>query len=72
MFDFHSHILPGIDDGSKDAETSVNMIAEEIRQGVSGIALTPHFYADTDDPETFLEKRARAFDELREATKAIT
>lgn len=48
------------------------MIAEEKRQGVSGIALTPHFYADTDDPETFLEKRARAFEKLREATKAIT
>ena len=72
MFDFHSHILPGIDDGSKDTETSVNMIAEEIRQGVSGIALTPHFYADMDDPETFLEKRARAFEKLREATKDIT
>ncbi len=67
MIDFHSHILPGIDDGSKDTATSIRMIEEEMRQGVTGIALTPHFYADTDDPQQFLARRERAFRELQEA-----
>lgn len=66
MIDFHSHILPGIDDGSKDTATSIRMIEEEMRQGVTGIALTPHFYADTDDPQQFLARRERAFRELQE------
>jgi len=67
VIDFHSHILPGIDDGSKDTATSIRMIEEEMRQGVTGIALTPHFYADTDDPQQFLARRERAFRELQEA-----
>ena len=29
MIDFHSHILPGIDDGAKDLEDSKKIIKEE-------------------------------------------
>lgn len=41
--DIHTHILPGVDDGSKDIETSVKMLEMEKAQGVSSIVLTPHF-----------------------------
>jgi len=43
MIDFHSHILPGIDDGSKDFETSLKMIKISIDEGVEYICATPHF-----------------------------
>jgi protein-tyrosine phosphatase len=42
MFDIHTHILPGVDDGSKDLETSKLIIEDEISNGVSNIVLTPH------------------------------
>lgn len=43
MFDIHTHILPGVDDGSKDFDTSLKLILSEIDNGVSSIMLTPHY-----------------------------
>ena len=34
MIDFHSHILPGIDDGAPSVEVSLNMLSESYNQGV--------------------------------------
>ncbi len=67
MIDFHSHILPDIDDGADCAETSLEMLRESFRQGVRLICATPHFYADEDDPESFLERREEAWAELKAA-----
>nr|AHF24706.1 capsular polysaccharide biosynthesis protein [uncultured bacterium Contig783] len=67
MYDLHSHILPGIDDGSRDIEMSMSMLQASISQGIEGIALTPHFYADHSTPDRFLEKRTRAADSLAQA-----
>ena len=43
MIDFHSHILPGIDDGSKSVEMSLQMIEALSAQGVDTICATSHF-----------------------------
>lgn len=67
--DFHSHILPGIDDGSKTAEESIAMLTMAAEQGIRCVVATPHFYPGYDRPERFLENRARAEAELREAMK---
>ena len=67
MIDFHSHILPDIDDGADCTETSLAMLRESFRQGVRLICATPHFYADEDDPESFLERRKEAWTELKAA-----
>ena len=64
MFDCHCHILPGIDDGSKNVEMSLEMLKMSADQGVEGIIFTPHFYADENGPEKFLERRNRALTEL--------
>ncbi len=64
MIDFHSHILPGVDDGSKSVEMSLEMLRLSAEQGVTDICLTPHFYAERETPAKFLEKRQRAAEEL--------
>lgn len=43
MIDIHTHILPFVDDGSKDMETSIDLIKFEISQGVTDIFVTPHY-----------------------------
>lgn len=40
--DMHSHILPGVDDGSPDEETSLAIIRQLIKSGLTGACCTPH------------------------------
>jgi protein-tyrosine phosphatase len=42
MIDIHSHILPGIDDGAKTIEDSIEMAREAVREGIDTIIATPH------------------------------
>ena len=65
MIDFHTHILPGIDDGSRDIDMTEQMLRMEKEQGVSHIYATPHFYAHRRSIDSFLERRSRALSKLR-------
>ncbi len=67
MIDFHSHILPGMDDGPETVEESLGMLSESWKQGVDLICSTSHFYADEEDPEEFLKRRRDAYLTLRRA-----
>lgn len=67
MTDFHTHILPAVDDGSKSVEASLEMLRMERQQGIDRVVLTPHFYANHDSPERFLHRRDRAIARLRDA-----
>lgn len=44
--DMHSHLLPGIDDGSPDAATSVSYIKKMMELGYRKFITTPHAYPD--------------------------
>ena len=44
--DMHSHILPGIDDGSPDLETSIFLIKGLMEMGVTKSIATPHVISD--------------------------
>lgn len=44
--DMHSHLLPGIDDGSPDAATSVAYIKAMMKLGYEKFITTPHIYPD--------------------------
>jgi protein-tyrosine phosphatase len=44
--DLHSHLIPGIDDGSPDLETSIRLIRGLIELGYKKIITTPHINAD--------------------------
>lgn len=66
IIDFHSHILPGIDDGSRSVEEAIALLRKEAEQGITHVVATPHFYPQHDTPEHFLHKRAEAEAILRE------
>ena len=66
MVDFHSHVLPGIDDGSRSVEESIAMLRLSAQQGIREVILTPHFYPQHTKPERFLQKRERAMELLME------
>jgi len=42
MIDIHTHVLPGIDDGSEDMEMSLEMLALAAESGVHTLVATPH------------------------------
>ena len=62
--DFHTHILPGIDDGSRSVEESLSLLRMSAEQGIGEVILTPHFYPQYDTPQRFLEKRRQTMEEL--------
>lgn len=54
MIDFHTHILPNIDDGSRSIEETFNLIEEAKKAGFDKLVLTPHYmegYYETDVAE---------------------
>ena len=61
VVDFHSHILPRMDDGSDSAETSLAMLRESRASGVDLMVSTSHYYKRNETIESFL---ARRFDRL--------
>ena len=66
MIDWHSHILPAMDDGSKDVAESISMLEMQTSQGVGTVIATPHFYANDETVAVFLKRRAEAYEALKE------
>lgn len=56
--DLHTHILPGIDDGSKNAEETRKLLLRQRELGITVIGMTPHFYAERESLRDFLAARA--------------
>ncbi len=44
--DMHSHLLPGLDDGSPDVETSISLIKSLNELGFSKFLCTPHIFTE--------------------------
>ena len=49
FYDIHTHILPGVDDGSKSPDESKHMLQMAYDQGVRHIVATPHFSVKGDN-----------------------
>ncbi|MBQ9375365.1 MAG: histidinol-phosphatase [Ruminococcus sp.] len=65
IIDMHSHILPGIDDGSRNVEESVKLLDSFAERGIDLVVATPHFYCEEQSINRFLEKRNKAYEELK-------
>lgn len=66
MTDFHSHILPLIDDGSQSVQESIDLLKEEKKQGITLVAATPHFnLRENSSVEEFLQRREKAYKALK-------
>ena len=62
--DWHSHILPGVDDGVQTMEEAIKILRAYERLGVSTVWLTPHVMEDIPNTTAHLRER---YAELRAA-----
>ena len=62
--DFHAHILPGADHGSSSVQESLSQLLLARKYGVGRIIATPHFYPQSFDVETFINRRNTSFESL--------
>lgn len=58
MIDIHSHLLPGVDDGSTSIETSVAVLERFARNGLEVLVCTPHLEASRADVAPYEKHRA--------------
>ncbi len=63
--DLHGHFLPGMDDGCKTVEESLQVLQSSYAQGIGQMFATPHYYP-VETVEAFLERRQAAYDRLME------
>lgn len=65
MIDFHSHILPKMDDGSRSVEESEAMLRALAQQGADAVIATPHFYANDESVSDFIIRREKSLERLK-------
>lgn len=66
MIDIHCHILPNLDDGSRDTENSLAMAEFAFEDGIRTIIATPHFI-----PEIFYTQTEVVFDRIKRLEKHL-
>lgn len=67
MIDFHSHILPGVDDGPETLQESLSMLRDSFLQSTDLMVSTSHFYGGDEYPREFLKRRNAAARQLKKA-----
>ena len=70
MIDVHSHLLPGVDDGSRSFETSVEVLRRFATDGIECVVLTPHLNASRLDDAPY-EHHLELLDDLRRRAPAM-
>ena len=69
MIDFHSHILPNIDDGSRNLEQSIEIVNEAKNAGFTKIISTSHYLEDYYECEE--QERAKLLKQLQDNVQGI-
>ncbi|MDR3294485.1 MAG: capsular polysaccharide biosynthesis protein [Clostridiales Family XIII bacterium] len=64
MTDFHTHVLPGMDDGSRSAGESAEMLGMLRAQGVTRLIASPHYYRQRETIPEFTERRGHSAEKL--------
>ena len=68
MIDFHSHILPGLDDGIANIEDSIKALAEAKQAGFDTIVATTHYSI----PDEFVVEEKRRIELLKELQSKVS
>lgn len=63
--DFHSHILPYLDDGSESIEESIRLLDIMAQNGTDTLICSPHFYCHEIGINSFLEARQNSYEQLK-------
>ena len=71
LTDFHSHILPEMDDGSSSIDESLELLKMLTDAGVERVLLTPHFYRSDENIQSFLERRQKSYEKLLSAVDTL-
>lgn len=64
MIDWHSHILPQMDDGSRSVAESLELLRALSAQKIDCVIATPHFYANDESVDDFLKRRDSSYQHL--------
>lgn len=72
--DMHSHLIPGIDDGSPDMDTSIQLIEGLIKLGYDKFITTPHLMYDLypNNRQTITKGHERLIEELKKRKINVT
>lgn len=70
MIDFHTHVLPYLDDGSRTVEETLAIIRYQYDKGIRKIVATPHFYPD-DAVEVYDTKREEQKDGIQRVLQDV-
>lgn len=68
MLDIHAHILPAVDDGSRNLEESLELIRQIRELGFAGVMATPHYYPASRPDK--VERIRKAAEEVKAAIQA--
>jgi len=68
MIDIHSHLIPGVDDGSQSLEESLSLLKQAEQDGITELITTPHFMKNGEFRMKAPELVQR-FSELKQAYK---
>lgn len=72
MIDFHSHMIPGVDDGSTSLEESLSALEKMWEQGITHVITTPHFRASVlKQPDEFEAEMGRIDESWRELLPVV-
>ena len=71
MIDFHSHLMPGVDDGAADIDEARSGLAVMREQGITTIITTPHIQASLTDKPRELDRYMRELDTAFEALSTL-
>ena len=65
MTDMHCHVLPGVDDGARDIDESLDMLQVMYDEGIRSVILTPHYHGGHMEPDA--DKIRSRFRQLKAA-----
>ncbi len=69
--DYHSHLLPGVDDGVETLDESLAVLTSMEQQGVKSVWFTPHIMEDIPNETTDLQDKFREVKQSYHGTMAL-